>query len=117
MKSRFNYLGLLSLLAGIGFIGFINRENSHVFSFFAFLAYVSYFRVKPDELFQQRVLQSASLAFILTAISMISFFIGYIVSDDINFFINGFWISFTLMIISFPLVFLYFEIRDGAQNK
>jgi hypothetical protein len=117
MRSKINYLGFLSLLALIGLVGFFNRDNSHVFSFFAFLSYIGYFRVTPDELFRQRVLQTAGLTLLVTFIFMAGLFVGYIFTENSNFFTHGFWISFTLMVVTFPLVFTCFQIKDGASSK
>lgn len=117
MSWKYNYLGYLSVLSLIGILGFINRDSSHVFSFFAFLSYTGYFFVTPDELFKQRVYQSATITLLLLLVTMAGFFISYILTDNINFFLNGFWISFTLMIVAFPLIFTYLQIKDGAHSK
>ncbi len=117
MKRKINYLGLLSILSLIGMIGFIRRDNSHVFSFFAFLSYIGYFRITPDELFKQRVLQTAGITLLITFVLMTGLFISYILTENVNYFTNGFWISFTLMVVTFPLVFTFFHIKDGAHSK
>jgi hypothetical protein len=117
MNKNINYLGLLSLLSVIGLMGFISRDNSHLFSFFAFLSYIGYFRIAPDELFKQRVLQTAGITLLITFVFMTGLFISYILTENVNYFTNGFWISFTLMVVTFPLVFTFFHIKDGANSK
>lgn len=117
MKRKINYLGLLSALSLIGIIGFIRPDNIHVFSFFAFISYIGYFQITPDELFKQRVLQTAGITMLITFAFMTSMFIGYILTDNVNFFTDGFWISFTLLIVTFPLVFTFYQIKDGAHSK
>jgi hypothetical protein len=117
MKRKINYLGFLSLLSIIGILGFIRQDSFNLFSFFAFLGYVSYFRVTPDEFFKQRVIQTAALTLLLTFVLMISLFIGEIFTQNLNFYTNGFWISFTVMIVAFPLIFTYFEFKDGTYSK
>lgn len=117
MNNKFNYLSLLSLLSLIGLLGFILEDSRNLFGFFGFLGYISYFFITPDELFKQRVLQSASITLIITFTLMISLFIGEILTQNMNFYTNGFWISFTVMIITFPIVFTYFEIKDGMFSK
>jgi len=116
MKRNINYLGFLSILSVIGIFGFINRDQGHVFSFFAFLAYIGYFFVIPDELFIKRLLQTASLTLLVTFLLMAGLFIGYLLTENINFFTDGFWISFTIMIITFPIIFTFFEIKDDASK-
>lgn len=117
MHWKFNYLGLLSILSLIGLLGFIERDNSNVFTFFAFLSYIGYFRITPDEFFKQRVLQTATITLFLMLTVMLGFFVAYIFTQNANFFLHGFWISFTFMIVTFPLIFTYFEIKDGSHAK
>jgi hypothetical protein len=117
MKRKFNYLGLLSVLSFIGILGFIRRDNSHVFTFFIFLTYIGYFYITPDELFKQRIIQSAAITLLITMIAMVALFVGYILTQNVNYFTNGFWISFTLLIVTFPVVFTYFQIKDGHNQK
>lgn len=117
MHWKFNYLGLLSILSLIGILGFIERDHSHVFTFFAFLSYMGYFFVIPDELFKQRVIETAAITLLLVLTLMVGFFVAYIFTDNANFFLNGFWISFTFMIVVFPLLFTYFQIKDGSHAK
>lgn len=117
MNWKFNYIGLLSMLSLIGILGFIQRDHSNVFSFFAFLSYIGYFRITPDELFKQRVLQTAGITLLVTFVLMTGLFIGYLVTENVNFFTNGFWISYTLMVVTFPLVFTLFHVKAGAHSK
>jgi hypothetical protein len=117
MKKPFNYLGLLSVLSMIGIVGFFQEESRNLFGFFGFIGYIGYFFITPDELFKQRVLQTAGFTFLITFAFMMSLFIGEIITGNINYYTNGFWISFTLMIVTFPVVFTYFEFKDGASSK
>jgi membrane protein CcdC involved in cytochrome C biogenesis len=107
-----NYLGFLSILSIIGLIGFIRRDSAFVFSFFAFLVYTGYFQVTPDEMFIKRVYKSSGVTLLITLILMTGLFVGYLLTENVNFFTNGFWISFTVMIVSFPLAFTFFQLRD-----
>jgi hypothetical protein len=50
-------------------------------------------------------------------IAMVGLFVGYILTQNVNYFTNGFWISFTLLIVTFPVVFTYFQIKDGHNQK
>jgi hypothetical protein len=117
MKRKINYLGFLSFLSIIGILGFILQDSSNLFGFFAFIGYIYYFRVTPDEFFKQRVIQTAALTLLITFVLMLSLFIGEIITQNLNFYTNGFWISFTVMIIAFPVVFTYFEFKDGIYSK
>ena len=115
MNKQINYLGFLSTFSLIGVIGFFNRDQSHVFTFFAFLSYIGYFFVIPDELFVKRLYQAASVTLIVTFLLMVSLFVGYLLSQNVNFFTNGFWISFTIMIVTFPIVFTIFQVKDTSD--
>jgi hypothetical protein len=117
MKKSLNYLGLLSILSIIGIVGFLQEDSRNLFGFFGFLGYIGYFFITPDELFKHRVLQTASITLLISFILMLSLFLGEIFTQNLNFFTNGFWISFTVMIVTFPIVFTYFEFKDGASSK
>lgn len=117
MKKNFNYLGFLSILSLIGLLGLFQDDATNLFGFFGFLGYVGYFYVTPDELFKQRVLQSAAITLLVLFVFMLSMFIGHMFTQNVNFFTNGFWISFTLMIVVFPIVFTYYQIKDGTHSK
>jgi hypothetical protein len=117
MKRKINYLGFLSFLSIIGTLGFILQDSHNLFGFFAFVGYIYYFRVTPDEFFIQRVIQTAALTLLITFVLMISLFIGQIFTQNLNFYTHGFWISFTVMIVAFPIVFTYFEFKDGTYSK
>jgi hypothetical protein len=117
MKRKINYLGFLSFLSIVGTLGFILQDSRNLFGFFAFIGYIHYFHVTPDEFFKQRVIQTAAITLLITFVLMISLFIGEIFTQNLNFYLHGFWISFTVMIITFPVVFTYFEFKDGTYSK
>jgi len=117
MKKKFNYLGFLSILSLIAILGFIQADSRHLFSFFGFLGYIGYFFITPDEMFKQRVLQTAALTLLITFVLMITLFVWHIFTQNINLYINGFWISFTVMVVTFPVIFTYFEFKDGSFSK
>jgi len=117
MKKKINYLGFLSLLSVVGIFGFFDRSNSHVFTFFVFLSYIGYFYITPDELFKQRLIQSASITLLMVSMLMLGLFIGYLITQNVSYFTNGFWISFTTLIVSFPLVFTFFQLKDETTSK
>jgi hypothetical protein len=112
MKQRINYLGFLSLLSLIGLIGFFNRDVSFVFTFFIFIGYASYFRIVPDELFKKRLMQSATISFFTLGGIMLGFYVLYLITSNPEVFVHGFWISFTLLTLLFPIIFTFFEIKD-----
>lgn len=112
MKRKINYLGFLSVLSLVAIIGFFRRDNSQVFTFLVFLSYLGYFQVTPDEMFRLRVYKSSGVALLLTLIVMVGFFVGFLITQEINYFSNGFWISFTVLIVSFPFAFLFFQMKE-----
>lgn len=117
MNWKFNYLGLLSLLSLIGLLSFARANGGNVAVFFIFLTYIGYFFITPDELFRQRVYQVATITLVLVLVVMVGFFVAYHLTNNPDHFMNGFWISFTLMIVTFPVTFTILEIKDASHPK
>ena len=82
-----------------------------------FIGYFSYFFVTPDEFFKKRVMQTSTIVLILVSILMLGFYLGFIITQNVNFFSNGFWITFTVLLILFPLIFTIFEIKDSVKPE
>lgn len=114
IKIYLNYLGFLGFLSIIGVWGMMDSNVRHSLSFLLCIGYFSYFFVKPDELFRKRVLQSSTLTLIMTFIVQFGFYLLYLFTNNVEFFVHGFWISLTVMTVTFPLVFLIFEVKDGT---
>lgn len=117
MRKNINYLGFLSLLSLIGLFGIFQRDSLNLLSFFGFIGYIGYFKVKPDELFKIRVYQTSAYTLVITLLLMLIFFVGYIITNNIDFFMHGFWISFTVMIITFPIIFVWSEWKEIKESK
>ncbi len=117
MNLKLNYLGFIGFLFLIGFVGIFDSEARFTLSFFASIGYFSYFFVTPDELFKKRVMQTSTIVLILVSIMMLGFYLGFIITQDVNFFSNGFWITFTALLILFPLIFTIFEIKDSVKPE
>ncbi|MBO1308600.1 DUF3796 domain-containing protein [Enterococcus sp. 669A] len=80
MKSRSILHGLMGLLSLLGFIGIFTDERAFL-AFFAFVVDFEYFFIKTDEMLEEYLDKSASLAFycgmIVTAVvTLIYFFVN-----------------------------------------
>lgn len=117
MKKTVNYLGFIGFLFFIGFVGIFDPESRFTLSFFASIGYFGYFFVTPDELFKKRVMQTSTIVLSLLTLMMLGFYVGFLITQDENFFINGFWISFTALLILFPLIFTIFEVKDSVKPE
>lgn len=117
MKLRLNYLGFFGFLFLIGFIGVFDSESRFTLSFFATIGYFFYFFVTPDELFIKRLFQTGLFSLINVFMSMLGFYIGYLLTKDVTFFVNGFWISFTVLTLTFPIIFTIFEFKDSVKSE
>lgn len=117
MNWRFNYMGLLSLLSLIGLLSLLRADSGNAAVFFVFLTYIGYFFITPDELFRQRVHQVSTFTLTLVLFSMVGFFVAYHLTANPDHFMNGFWVTFTLMIVTFPVTFTIFEIKDASHPK
>ena len=117
MRLKLNYLGFIGFLFLIGFVGLFDHEARFALPFFATSGYFTYFFITPDELFKKRVLQSASIVFFIVSVMMLTFYLGFIFTKDVNFFTNGFWITFTALLILFPAVFAIFEVKDSVKSE
>lgn len=118
MKLKLNYLGFAGFLFLIGFVGVFDSEiRLPYFLFFASIGYFGYFFVTPDELFKKRVMQTSTIVLMFISILMLGFYLSFIITQDLNFFINGFWISFTVLLILFPLIFTLFEVKDSVKQE
>lgn len=77
MKLRRNLCGLMGLLSLIGFIG-VFTDNRGFLAFFAFVVDFEYFFIKSDEMLEEYMNKSASLAFycgmITTAVATLIYF-------------------------------------------
>lgn len=114
MKLYMNYLGFFGLLSLIGIWGLIDTNLSNTITFLICFGYFSYFWVKPDELFKKRVSQTATVTIFVTFLVQLGFYLGFLLTNQVEFFINGFWISFTVLTVIFPVVFFIFEVKDGT---
>ncbi len=77
MQFRRNLCGLMGLLSLIGFIG-VFTDNRGFLAFFAFVVDFEYFFIKSDEMLEEYMNKSASLAFycgmITTAVVTLAYF-------------------------------------------
>lgn len=114
MKLYMNYLGFLGFLSLIGVWGMIDTDVRHTLTFLLCIGYFSYFFVKPDELFKMRVLQTSTITLLIAFLVQMGFYLAYLFTTNIEFFVHGFWISLTVLTVSFPLIFIIFEVKDGT---
>ncbi len=117
MKKRLNYLGFFGFLFLIGFIGIFDSESRFTLSFFATIGYFSYFFVEPDELFMKRLFQTGLFTLGIVFMTMLGFYIAYLLTKDVSFFVNGFWISFTVITVTFPVIFAIYEYKDTVKPE
>lgn len=114
MKLYMNYLGFFGFLSLIGIIGIMLPNSSFTLTFLAYIGDFCYFFVKPDELFKKRVYQTAVITLLISFLVQLGFYLAYLITDQVDYFVNGFWISFTVMTVTFPITFFVFEIKDGS---
>ena len=117
MKLKLNYLGFIGFLSLIGLVGIFDSESRFTLSFLASIGYFGYFFVTPDELFKKRVLQTSTIVLVFISLMMLVFYLGFMITRDVNYFTNGFWITFTTLLILFPLIFVIFEVKDAVKPE
>lgn len=115
---KINYLGFLSLLSLISVLGFQSR-NTGLYGFFGFIYFIRYFRVVPDEMFLLNVQKSATIAFMLSMVSLVPFMFSCSALYNISAAIPmAFALSFVVstLAFTFALTGLEWRERKGAAE-
>ncbi len=113
MKKQYLY-GLMGLLSLLGFIGIFSEERFFL-AFFAFVVDFEYFFIKSDEMLEENMNKSASLAFYsgmvaTAAIALFSFIIKNRVGSEAL--LNGFSVGWSVSIIVHAVSTAYYGFRE-----
>lgn len=109
---RMNYLGWLSLLSLISVLGW-KSGNTGLYGFFGFIYFIRYFWVIPDELFLLNVRKSATIAFMLSMVSLVPFMFSCSAIYNISAAIPmSFALSFAVSTIAFAFTMTGLEWKE-----
>lgn len=115
---RINYLGFLSLLSLISILGW-KSGNTGLYGFFGFIYFIRYFWVIPDEMFLLNMQKSATIAFMLSMVSLVPFMFSCSVFYNISAAIPmAFALGFAVSTIAFTFALTGLEWRErrGAEE-
>ena len=114
---RTNYLGWLSLLSLISVLGW-KSGNTGLYGFFGFIYFLRYFWMIPDEMFLLNVQKSATIAFMLSMVSLVPLMFSCSVFYNISAAIPmAFALSFVVSTLAFTFVLTGLEWRERRGAK
>lgn len=120
MGSRRILYGLMGLLSLLGFIGVFTGQKAFL-AFFAFAVNFEYFFIRSDEMMDEYMNRSASLAFYIgmtatALVSLVCFFAG--LTDEKSALLTGFAAGFAMAVAVYAVSVAYYGFRErwGLEN-